>query len=50
MDNNTKEVWYFQYCPTCKHLKEDQAEDTCHYCLETPARENSHKPINYEPK
>lgn len=50
MDNNMKEVWYFHHCPNCKHLNEPDDEDACHFCLETPARKDSHKPINFEEK
>lgn len=47
MDENMKEV-YFTYCNTCKHKDADQADDICHECLNTPARQYSHKPINWE--
>ena len=50
MEENMKEVNYFQYCPNCKHETEPDDFDPCHYCLEEPMRQYSHKPLNYEPK
>lgn len=43
-----KEVYFFQYCPKCKHYAEDEGEDPCNECLTYPSNEDSHKPINYE--
>lgn len=45
---NMKEVYFDQYCPNCKYLNEDQASDVCHDCLNEPARQYSHKPLNYK--
>lgn len=46
MEEAYKEV-YFD-CNNCKHRDEDQADDTCHECLQTPVNLYSHKPINFE--
>ena len=50
MEGNMKEVRYDLYCEKCVHYEEPQDDDPCHYCLEEPAREYSHKPINFEEK
>lgn len=44
---NQKEVRFDVYCKTCEHKDDPETEDPCSECLETGARENSHKPINY---
>lgn len=43
-----KEVYYDQYCDSCKHKDVPEAEDPCHDCLNEPARQYSHKPAKYE--
>ena len=48
MSENLKEVYYSEYCNKCKHYEESEAEDSCHYCLEEPARNETHKPLNFE--
>ena len=50
MEENTKEVYFHQYCPTCKHLKTDEREEPCNECLTYPENTYSHKPINWEEK
>jgi len=50
MSNHYKEVYYNQYCKTCKHEKESDADDPCDECLDTPVNVDSHKPINFEEK
>ena len=45
-----KIVKFETYCPMCKHFQESEAEDTCHYCLQTPVNMYSHKPINFKEK
>lgn len=50
MEDKYKEVYYDQYCSTCKHekLKEDQYP--CDDCLTEPVNLYSHKPIRWEEK
>lgn len=45
-----KEVYFGDYCKTCKHesLNEDQAP--CDDCLNNPVNDDSHKPVNWEEK
>ena len=45
-----KEVFFWQYCKTCKHEKTKESEDPCHNCLNSPSNVHSHKPINWEEK
>lgn len=50
MEENMKIVEFEAYCHTCKHEKVDDFEDPCNDCLNCPARQYSHKPINWEEK
>ena len=45
-----KEVYFDQYCETCKHSKVKETDDPCYRCLEHPTNLYSHKPINWEEK
>ena len=47
MDNH-KEVYYHQYCKTCKHKDLKDSDDPCAECLDTPTNLHSHKPIKWE--
>lgn len=42
-----KEVYYHQYCCSCQHLNDSDAEEPCNECLTNYCREDSHKPIHY---
>lgn len=46
--NETKEVYYKDYCKKCKHVKLKEYEDPCNDCLDHPYNYNSHKPIHFE--
>lgn len=48
MDNTYKEVYFDQYCNKCVNEHTDESDDPCYDCLATPARENSHRPINFK--
>jgi hypothetical protein len=50
IEDVTKEVYFHEYCPTCKHKKKRAAEDPCNECLTYPSNINSHKPVNWEAK
>lgn len=43
-----KEVYFDQYCETCKHSKKSESDDPCDKCLAEPVNLYSHKPIYYE--
>ena len=45
-----KEVYFDQYCKSCKHLAKDDVEEPCNSCLDNPVNLGSHKPVNYEEK
>lgn len=49
-DINMKEVYFHEYCKTCKYEDKNEADDPCNDCLATPAHQYSHKPINWEEK
>ena len=51
MYDNMKEVYFDQYCPTCKHASsndKDGYNEICDECLGEGARQYSHKPVRYE--
>ena len=43
-----KEVYYDQYCTTCKYKNLDEGDDPCNDCLASPCNYESHKPIYYK--
>lgn len=45
-----KEVYFDQYCPSCKHSDKKGYEDPCYECLSEPMNRDSHKPIEFEEK
>lgn len=45
---NLKEVYFDEYCSRCIHCEQEEFDDPCHECLNTPANECSHKPIYFE--
>ena len=46
----TKEVHYWFYCPTCKHFEKNETDEPCDECLAQGWNIDSHKPIRYEKK
>lgn len=48
MEDVYKEVYFDQYCKTCKHKDKEENEDPCFDCLAEPANVYSHKPVRYE--
>lgn len=47
---NTKEVFYSEYCSKCQFYKTDEGEDPCNDCLSYPYQWYSHKPLRFKPK
>lgn len=45
-----KEVYFGEYCKTCKHEKKPEDEEPCHDCLNYPSNTYSHRPVNWEEK
>lgn len=50
MQYDYKEVYFHEYCKTCKHCDVEDTKDPCNECLGEPANLHSHKPVNYTPK
>lgn len=50
MDEDYKEVYFHEYCKTCKHEKLEEFKDPCDECLDEPMNLQSHKPVKWEPK
>lgn len=48
--NDEKEVYFDQYCKSCKHRGLKESKDPCNDCLAEPSNTNSHKPMNYDQK
>ena len=47
---NTKEVWFWDWCPKCKYCDLKESEDPCDDCLSEPSNEDSHKPVYFKEK
>ena len=49
MIGDKKEVYFNEYCIKCIYLNDNESNPKCPCfdCLETPAREDSHVPINF---
>lgn len=50
VDLQYKEVYFDQYCISCKYSDLEEENDPCNTCLANPANEYSHKPIYWKPK
>lgn len=52
MEDTYKEVYFGQYCKTCKFKDDDENDisSPCYDCLHEPVNLYSHKPMNYEKK
>ena len=44
-----KIVDFEKYCKYCKHKDDPEYTDPCNCCLDTPANNNSERPIYFEP-
>lgn len=47
-DNQYKEVYYHNFCKTCKYEKYKNTEEPCNECLTEFTNLYSHMPIKYE--
>ena len=45
-----KEVYFHQYCKTCKYKELKDHEKPCDECLDEPINLHSHKPTKWEEK
>lgn len=49
-EDGMKEVYFDQYCKTCKHVKVAESEEPCNECLGEAVNVYSHKPVRWEEK
>ena len=47
-EDGLKEVYFDQYCKTCRHADLDEIQEPCCECLEEPMNAYSHKPVKWE--
>ena len=45
-----KEVFFNEYCKTCKHFNKKENQEPCDRCLEECVNVYSHKPVKWEEK
>lgn len=45
-----KEVYYYEYCKSCKHRQVKNTDEPCDECLSEPLNLNTHRPVKYEKK
>lgn len=50
MDDAYKEVYFGEYCKSCKWVNKLEHEEPCNECLGNPVNLHSHKPVCYEGK
>lgn len=50
LTDGMKEVYFNQYCQTCKWKDEAETGEHCDECLAEPVNQNSHKPVRWEEK
>lgn len=48
MEDAYKEVYFGEYCKTCKHKDLPEDEDPCDECLSETVNLFSHKPVRWE--
>ena len=48
MSEGYKEVYFCQYCKSCKYKKLSEHENPCDDCLGESVNTYSHKPVYYE--
>ena len=49
-DNDYKEVYFHEFCPSCKHEKVKDTDEPCNECLDNPINLFSHRPVKWEEK
>ncbi len=50
MDEEYKEVYFHEYCETCKYEELDEELDPCNECLEHGMNIQTNKPVNWVEK
>lgn len=49
-EEHMKEVYFHEYCATCKHRLKKNSEEPCNECLDNPVAYATHKPVKWEEK
>ncbi len=47
-NDGLKEVYFDQYCSSCKYKDLTESDDPCWGCLDEPVNTYSHKPVMYK--
>ena len=50
MDDDYKEVYFDEWCKSCKHKDVKDTEHPCDECLSNPINLYSHKPVKWKQK
>lgn len=50
MERIEREVYFHEYCKTCKHKDLKEEDHPCYHCLDNPVNDYSHKPVDWEEK
>lgn len=49
-EDGYKEVYFNEYCESCRYKDLDSENTPCYECLGEPVNLNSHKPVKYVEK
>ena len=49
MNDEYREVNFYQYCPKCRYHKRPDEAEPCAECLDEPYNKESTKPVNFKP-
>ena len=47
-ESGYKEVYFHEYCKTCKHKDVPEKDEPCDECMSEPVNMSTHRPVNYE--
>lgn len=50
MEIHELEVYFHEYCKTCKYKEVKDVKEPCNECLSNPVNIDSHKPVKWEAK
>lgn len=48
MEDQYKEVYFYEYCKSCKYKNVLETEEPCNECLTNPENLYSHRPVKWE--
>lgn len=49
-EDGYKEVYFHNFCHTCKHRDKKEEEYPCDECLDAPTNFETHQPVKWEKK